>query len=403
MLCQRSRVSSTVSSLFFVRKGRLEWREVPRPRVRFPNEALVRPVAAARCDGDCLFLHHDVSRALQLGVALHLIDPEVREFGAPPFAGPFAYGHECVAEVVEVGEGVRQVRVGQLVVVPFSISCGECARCRAGLTAHCLRRRARHAAYGFGGPIGGWGGAVSELLHVPFADAMLVPLPDGVSPIDVASASDNLPDAWRSVAPHLQRLPGAPVLVVGGAASSIGLYAAGIAVALGSERVDYADTDRLRLGLAQKLGANAVLTSPKGRLDGRLLPRDTGYPIVVDASSRESGLDFAIRSAAPGGVCTAVGYYFRRGTQVPLWHMYLKGMRLELGMTNARAHIPEVLRLVQSGRFRPGLVSSHVARWSDAAEALLAREQSKVVVARDELMAAPLPRASRASIVDAVS
>jgi threonine dehydrogenase-like Zn-dependent dehydrogenase len=379
-------MSSTVRSLFFVRKGRLEWRETPRPTIRFPHEALVRPIAAARCDGDCLFLFHNVSRVLQFGAALHVVDPEVKEFGQRPFAGPFAYGHECVAEVVEVGEAVRRARVGQRVVVPFSVSCGECPRCRSGLTAHCVRRSARHAAYGFGGPTGGWGGAVSDLLHVPFADGMLVPVPENVSAIDVASASDNIPDAWRCVAPHLEQSPGAPVLVVGGAASSIGLYAAGIAVALGSERVDYVDTDLERLAIAELLGANPIRSSKRDSFPKNLMPRDVGYPIVVDASSRERGLDFAVRSLSPGGACTAVGYYFRTGTKLPLWHMYMKGVRLEIGITNARAHIPELLRLVASGRFRPGLVCRHVARWNDAPDALLVRDASKVVVARDDVL-----------------
>jgi alcohol dehydrogenase len=96
----------TMTALTFVRKGHLEWRDVPAPQLRGPHEALVRPIVASRCDGDCLFLFHDFSRALQLGAALHVIDPEVRELGDRPFAGPFAYGHECIAEVIDVGDAV---------------------------------------------------------------------------------------------------------------------------------------------------------------------------------------------------------------------------------------------------------------------------------------------------------
>jgi threonine dehydrogenase-like Zn-dependent dehydrogenase len=79
-------------------------------------------------------------------------------------------------------------------------------------------------------PTGGdWGGALADLVRVPFADAMLVELPEGVSPTAVASASDNLPDAWRAVAPFLAESPGADVLVVGGWGRSIALYAVAIA------------------------------------------------------------------------------------------------------------------------------------------------------------------------------
>ena len=176
---------------------------------------------------------------------------------------------------------------------------------------------------------------VSDVLRVPFADGMLVPVPAGVSPMTLAGASDNLPDAWRTVAPHLRAEPGAAVLVVGGAARSIGLYAAGIAVALGSSRVDYADSDPANLAIAERLGANPIPLRPRARwLRGGLPPLPTRYPIAVDASNREAGLELAIRALAPGGVCTAVGFYFRCGTPLPLWHMFLKGARLHVGVSN---------------------------------------------------------------------
>src|SRR3984885_15142328 len=87
---------------------------------------------------------------------------------------------------------------------------------------------------------------------------LLLLVPPGLDAVSIASASDNIPDGCRTVAPHLRRWPGAPVLVVGGAARSIGLYAAGIAVAMGSSQVDYMDHDRKRLELAASLGANPI-------------------------------------------------------------------------------------------------------------------------------------------------
>jgi threonine dehydrogenase-like Zn-dependent dehydrogenase len=370
-------------ALTFIRKGRLEWRDVPAPRLHGPHEALVRPLVASRCDGDCLFLFHDVSRALQLGAALHVIDPEVRELGERPFAGPFAYGHECIAEVIDVGGAVRGVAVGQRVVVPWAISCGACATCRRGLTSQCERKASAIAAYGFGGRTGGWGGMVGDVLRVPFADAMLVPIPPRVAPIALAGASDNLPDAWRTVAPHLRAEPGAPVLVVGGAARSIGLYAAGMAVALGASQVDYLDGDPVNLAIAERLGANPIAQRPQARwLRGPRPPLATRYPITVDASNRQAGLDLAIRALAPGGVCTVVGFYFRCGTPLPLWHMYLKGARLHVGVSNPRADLPDVLDLIASGRFDPTRVTPRVSGWDEAADAFLDRDAAKVVVAR---------------------
>src|SRR5262245_51737223 len=218
----------SLRELTYVGKMRVEWRSVPEPRLGGPGEALVRPVIAARCDGDNLPLFNSLTNAMRAGVALHYLDPVTTALlGPSPYGKPFAIGHECIAEVVACGEAVRDIRKGQLVIVPWSISCGGCRNCCTGLTANCTEAGGTLlSAYGFGDSMGSWGGAVSDLLRVPFADAMLVPVPATIDPLKLASASDNMPDAWRTVAPALAKQPGATVLIVGGGARSIGLYAA---------------------------------------------------------------------------------------------------------------------------------------------------------------------------------
>src|SRR5262245_45097540 len=168
----------TMQQLMFVEPERLERQDVPTPRLDSAAAALVRPLAVTTCDLDHLIVH-----------------------GRVPLPGPFPLGHEFVAEVTDVGDGVAAVRPGDRVVVPFQISCGECGRCRKGLTSSCETVPVR-SAYGLG-PIGGldWGGALTDVVRVPFADAMLQPLPATVAPSAIASASDNLRDAWRTVAP----------------------------------------------------------------------------------------------------------------------------------------------------------------------------------------------------------
>src|SRR5215210_8616378 len=115
--------------------------------------------------------------------------------GPVPIAEGFPLGHECVAEVVEIGDEVTAVAPGDVVVVPFQISCGACASCRAGQTGACTTVP-RGSAYGMA-PLGGeWGGALADRVRVPFADAMLVPLPAGVDRVAVASVADNVPDGF---------------------------------------------------------------------------------------------------------------------------------------------------------------------------------------------------------------
>jgi alcohol dehydrogenase len=337
-----------MEQLTFVEPHRLEWREVPAPRLEADTAALVRPLAVTTCD-----LDHGIIA------------------GRVPLPGPFPLGHEFVAEVVDVGDAVGSVRPGDRVVVPFQISCGHCGRCRKGLTSSCETVPVR-SAYGLG-PIGGldWGGALADLLRVPYADAMLQPLPAGVAPAAVASASDNLCDAWRTVAPFLADEPGATVLVVGGGAISIALYAVAVARALGAGRVVYLDTDPARGALAERLGAEVVVGA---------FPRRAGeFAITVDASADPDGLACALRSVVPYGVCTSVGIYYG-DTTVPLLEMYGRGVRFVTGRVNARAHLPFVLDLVATGRLDPTPVTSAEVAWRDAVDALLHGGAKPVIV-----------------------
>lgn len=135
--------------------GQVRWRDVPQPQLPSPQAALVRPIAIATCDLD---------RPMGLG--------------RTPILLPLHLGHECVAEVVEIGDEVATVLPGDRVVVPFQISCGTCTSCTAGFTAHCVEMPPL-SMYGFGLTGGLWGGAIADLMAVPYADAMLVLLPSG--------------------------------------------------------------------------------------------------------------------------------------------------------------------------------------------------------------------------------
>jgi alcohol dehydrogenase len=374
-----------VRELQFVRSGRLAWRERDAVRVQGPEEAIVRPFVAGRCDGDTVPIHRPVSRVMQAGIAVGAIDPVVGCIcGAVPFKGPFAIGHECVAQVVAVGAAVEQIDVGQTVIVPWAVSCGSCTQCRRGLTSKCGTTTTRTlAAYGFGPASGPWGGMIADEVRVPYADHMLVPVPPGVPALRVAAAGDNLADAWRSVVPPLSERPGASVLIVGGGAKSIGLYAAGLAVAHAASRVDYLDDDVARRQIAESFGARA-LAMPASRPGRRRARPSVRYDVVVEASSRAAGLRLAIRSLAPGGVCTAVGYYLAAGTRVPLMRMYATDATLRVGVSHARAVLPDVLAFVERTGFAAERVTTLTADWDDAPRAYAART-TKVVLQRDPL------------------
>jgi alcohol dehydrogenase len=210
---------------------------------------------------------------------------------------------------------------------------------------------------------------------VPYAEQMLVALPDGVDPATAASVSDNIVDAWRTVAPQLAAEPEAGVLVVGGAGpGSLGLYAAGIAAALGAAPVVYVDADERRRGIASEVGAETI-AEPERRLGP--------FPITVDASADPAGLALAIRSTAPEGVCTSVGIYFQNDVAVPLFEAYVTGVTFQTGRVHARPAIPAVLELIASGRLHPELVTTRVAAWEESPVALREGDFVKLVFARE--------------------
>jgi len=333
----------------------IAWEDVAAPQLMEPRDALVRPIAVARCD----------------------LDPAIA-LGLYPMPAPFVMGHEMVGEVVAVGEAISNVRLGDKVIVPFQLSCMTCAPCLRGHTNACVNVPSG-TAFGLG-PHGGidLGGALAEIVRVPWADVMLIPLPEGMDPVVAAGIPDNVSDGYRCVAAPLAERPGAPVLVVGGLAPSVGLYAVMAALALGAERVVYVDDDAARLELAAAAGAEVV--NAKDQWDSLKLAER--FPIVVDANVLDPGRNFALRSVEPCGVCTSVSGGASSRSNLPLQSMYLKGVRYEIGRVHACATARPVLDLVSSGALDPARIINKVVPFSEAVEGMIL-PVTKVVFVND--------------------
>jgi alcohol dehydrogenase len=121
----------------------LAWHDLPVPSLPSDMGALVRPLVVSTCDKD--------------GAVIS---------GLVRFRGPVPVGHEGVGEVVEIGDAVATLRPGDRVIMPWKISCGECSKCRAGLTAHC-QSVPHEAAYGWGPTAREWGGFLADFVAVP--------------------------------------------------------------------------------------------------------------------------------------------------------------------------------------------------------------------------------------------
>jgi alcohol dehydrogenase len=325
--------------------ARMRWRSVLAPAPPGPGQAIVHPLAASTCDVDCPL----ALGAMNLALPVHL-------------------GHECVAEVLTVGERVSAIKPGDRVVVPFQISCGSCSSCRAGHPGGCLSVPPL-SAFGMGVGGGHFGGAFSDELVVPYADAMLVPLPVGVAPAAAASLSDNIADAYRHIAPHLPALleadADATILIIAGLSrrpllsASVALYAGQIALALGARDVRLVDSRAEVRAHAERLGLIA--------LKPRELRGHAPAPLVVHSSA--DPLRLALTHTAPDGVCTSNGG-LHRSTGIPLIQMYIRRCTLHVGIPHARTNIPGALELIARGKLRPEQVTTSIAPFDDAPRAL---------------------------------
>ncbi|MBV9050263.1 MAG: alcohol dehydrogenase catalytic domain-containing protein [Solirubrobacterales bacterium] len=327
--------------------ARFQWHRVAVPPPPGPDGAIVHPIAIATCDLD---------RALALG--------------ATPFLLPLHFGHECVAEVLQIGDHVTSVRPGDRVIVPFQISCGACSSCRAGLTANC-RSVPPISMYGFGVGGGHWGGVVSDQLAVPYADGMLVELPPEIEPSVAASVADNVSDGYRHIGPYLpallERDPDSEVLIIAARrkrslySASVPLYAGLIARALGARLIRFVDARPAVRAEAEQLGLTAL---PPSEVRG-LAPA----PLVIDASASARGLRCALTLTAQDGICTSIGG-LHTNARIPTGLLYGRNATLLIGRTHARAIIPHVLKLIVDGQLQPQRVTTHLERLDDAPRAL---------------------------------
>ncbi len=362
-----------MQQLFLLGKGRLEWREVVAPRLEGPMEALVRPFAVAKCDLDDAMLRYHMGLKLRAGRVLGIVDPDFERYFGGLFDTPLPFGHECVAEVVDVGDKVVGVQIGDVVSVPFQISCGACTNCVESHTSICTSVPPV-AVYGFGRHKH-FGGAMCDLLKVPFADGMLVKLPRGADALHLASLGDNVADAYRHVGPALRENKDRSVLVASGDARSVAIYTVLIARALGARHIAFADRREAQRELALRVGADVAVGGYKAL-------RET-YDIVVDCCAPKDELVAALSKVKPFGTLSSTGWHFKK-TVLPLMQMHAIGMTFKVGLCNALDGAKRVAELIQNGDLSLAPATTKVDNWDNAINAFLG-DSTKIIVHRERL------------------
>ena len=321
-----------MKQLVFDGPRQVRWTETPTPVLTAASSALVEPVAVSTCDMDAIALS-----------------------GVIKFKPGTPLGHEGVCRVLEVGSDVTNVDVDDLVIVPWQISCGRCSRCVRGQNTYCETVPAG-SCYGWGPHVQRWGGFLADVIDVPHADAMLVPLPPGMDPTRASGLGDNLVDAWRSVVPALRESPGGRVLIVGGALAdggSIGIYATAFARDAGASDVVFVSAIENHRDLAARLGATAVGDLPdRGELGW--------FDVMADTSGTAEGLALALASGGPHSTCTCTaGAVHRRSPPtIPMYEMYMNNISLRTGWVNTRSLIEAPLSRLGHSAFDPTDIAS---------------------------------------------
>lgn len=321
----------------YLRSGEVAVVDAPSPEIGAPDEALVRVRVSGICGSD-LHIYHGA-----VGV----------EEGA-------TIGHEYVAEVLEVGEGVNEVGPGDRVVGGFQTACGACWLCHRGLFHKCDRSR----TFGHGKLLGSLNGTQAELAVVPHADVTLRKVPDSIPDELALFAGDALATGYHAAA---SVVPGQTVVVLG--LGPVGLCSIQCALVAGAAQVIAIDSVADRLALAESFGAVPVhLTEQAPRDEVKRLTSGRGAELVVEAVGSPTALDLALRLAAKCGHVNVLGVH-AAAAEVNLGLAWIRSLEIELGHANVLGHIDSVLALLAAGRLDPGPIVSHRMDLEEAAEA----------------------------------
>ena len=370
--------------------GKIEVADVAGPKIQDPTDAIVRLTASAICGTDLHFIRGTVGE-MKPGTIL---------------------GHEGVGVVEEVGKNVRNLRVGDRVVIPSTIACGHCSYCRAGYSAQCDTANPKGTAF-FGGPrdSGPFQGLQAEMARVPFANVGPVKLPDEVTDDQAILLSDIFPTGFFG-AELAEIKPGDPVAVFG--CGPVGQFAIASAKLLGAGRVFAIDKVKSRLDMAAAQGAETIDFDAEDpvkalkELTGGIGPNRVIDAVGVDAETAHGGpasrkskqqrkklreeveeiapkakpdgelwvpgdapsqaLEWAVDAVAKAGTISIIGVYAEK-SQFPIGKAMSKNLTVEMGNCNHRRYIPRLLEMVRARQIDPAEFLTNQVSLTKALEA----------------------------------
>ncbi len=338
----------------FQAPGEVRLEERPDPKLEAAGDAIVRVEATGICGSDLHIYHGRVK-----------IEPG------------FTIGHEYVGTVVDAGDSVTEVAVGDRVLGCYCTACGGCFFCRRGEYHKCDQGR----VFGHGATLGSLQGTQADQVLVPNANLTLRRVPEGLSDDAALFAGDVAGTAYHAIAADGFE-PGGTVAVLG--LGPVGLCAVQVARAAGASRVIAVDRVADRLDVAESLGALPVhLTDDDPRAAVKDATEGRGVDLSVDAVGHPDALDLACRVARKAGTVSVTGVYTER-TEVHMGVVWIKALTLRTGHANVIGHLDRVLAMLDSGVLDPSPLVTHHMKLDEAPEAYDVydrREALKIVLA----------------------
>ncbi|MBL7852295.1 MAG: alcohol dehydrogenase catalytic domain-containing protein [Cyclobacteriaceae bacterium] len=326
-----------MKALTFRGKENIQLEEIRDPAIIHPSDAIVKVKACAICGSD-LHVYHERERGIDPGTAM---------------------GHEFTGEVVEVGKEVRQIRVGQKVMSPFTTSCGQCFYCRQGLTCRCIHSQ----LFGWVERGQGLHGGQSEYVRVPLADSTLVEIPEGISTEEALLLGDVLSTGYFC-ALQAEVKPSGVYAVVG--CGPVGLMAVVAARYLGASKVYAIDTVAERLAKAKEFGAipaDATVGNPMEEIleatEGR------GADGTLEAVGSGSAVKLAFDLVRPGGIVSSVGVCNDPHVAFSPVEAYNKNLTYRIGRCPARFLMDKLIPLVKGRQYDLASIFTHRMKLSE--------------------------------------
>lgn len=363
-------------------KNRVAVEDVPEPKILNPRDAIVKITATAICGSD-----------------LHIYGGYI-----PTMERGDIVGHEFMGEVVEVGPGVHNLAVGDRVVVPFDISCGNCFFCKRKLFSLCensnpnawiaekLFGHSPAGIFGYSHMVGGYAGGQAEYARVPYADVGPIKVPDGLTDEQVLFLSDIFPTGYMA-AENCDIQPGDTIAVWG--CGPVGQFAIKSAFLLGAERVIGIDRFPERLKMARDQGGAETLNYEEVDVYDSLMEMTGGlgpdacidavgmeahaagvvgvYDRVKQAAMMETGRPHALRDAMlacrKGGTVSVPGVYGGFVDKLPLGAVMNKALTIKSGQTHVQRYMRPLLERIEKHEIDPSFVITHRVRLDEAPEA----------------------------------